>query len=73
MFILYFQNVYYHSPRNPNLIAIVPVDGPSPLPQIELTCPVKVEKTEQHVESCPQGEFAILLCRFVKYYIGYYH
>ncbi|XP_014482675.1 PREDICTED: neurofilament heavy polypeptide-like [Dinoponera quadriceps] len=47
-------NVYYQSPRNPNLIAIVPVDEPTPLQQIETVYPVKVEKTEPHVESCPQ-------------------
>lgn len=44
--------MYYQSPRNPNLIAIVPVDEPSPLQQAQLTCPV--EKTES--ESCPQGK-----------------
>ncbi|XP_011704851.1 PREDICTED: peptidyl-prolyl cis-trans isomerase CYP95-like isoform X2 [Wasmannia auropunctata] len=43
-------NVYYQSPRNPNLIAIVPVDEPSPLQQ--LACPI--EKTEPCVESRPQ-------------------
>lgn len=65
-FVLYFQNVYYPSPRNPNLIAIVPVDGPSPLQQIELTCPATIEKTEQHVESYPQSKFVISLCGFIK-------
>ncbi|XP_011151051.1 serine/arginine repetitive matrix protein 2-like isoform X1 [Harpegnathos saltator] len=47
-------NVYYQSPRNPNLIAIVPVDEPSPLQQIGTVCPVNVEKTESKVEPCPQ-------------------
>ncbi|XP_032662572.1 serine/arginine repetitive matrix protein 1-like isoform X2 [Odontomachus brunneus] len=47
-------NVYYQSPRNPNLIAIVPVDEPSPLQQIETVCPVKIEKTESKVEPCSQ-------------------
>ncbi|XP_011872634.1 PREDICTED: serine/arginine repetitive matrix protein 1-like isoform X2 [Vollenhovia emeryi] len=45
-------NVYYQSPRNPNLIAIVPVDEPSPLQQAQLTC--SVDKTEPCVESYPQ-------------------
>ncbi|KAL6264591.1 hypothetical protein P5V15_004693 [Pogonomyrmex californicus] len=45
-------NMYYQSPRNPNLIAIVPVDEPSPLQQAQLACPV--EKTEPHIESYPQ-------------------
>lgn len=49
--------MYYQSPRNPNLIAIVPVDEPSPLQQ--LTCPV--EKTEPYVESCPQGKLIIFI------------
>lgn len=50
--------MYYQSPRNPNLIAIVPVDEPSPLQQAQLTCPV--EKTEPRVESYPQGKFIFL-------------
>ncbi|XP_018301799.1 serine/arginine repetitive matrix protein 1 isoform X1 [Mycetomoellerius zeteki] len=45
-------NVYYQSHRNPNLIAIVPVDEPSPLQQVQLACPL--EKTESCLESCPQ-------------------
>ncbi|XP_018401761.1 PREDICTED: serine/arginine repetitive matrix protein 1-like [Cyphomyrmex costatus] len=45
-------NLYYQSHRNPNLIAIVPVDEPSSLQQVQLACPV--EKTESCVESCPQ-------------------
>ncbi|XP_012534565.1 serine/arginine repetitive matrix protein 1 isoform X2 [Monomorium pharaonis] len=44
-------NVYYQSHRNPNLIAIVPVDEPSSLEQAQSTCPV--EKTEL-CESYPQ-------------------
>lgn len=44
--------MYYQSHPNPNLIAIVPVDEPSPLQPAQLTCPV--EKTES--ESCPQGK-----------------
>lgn len=44
-------NVYYQSPRNPNLIAIVPVDEPSPIQQAQLA---SVEKTEPCVESHPQ-------------------
>ncbi|CAL1684047.1 unnamed protein product [Lasius platythorax] len=44
-------NVYYQSPRNPNLIAIVPVDEPSPLQQAQLA---PVEKTESCVESHAQ-------------------
>jgi len=44
------------------LIAIVPVDEPSPLQQ--LTCPV--EKTEPYVESCPQGKL-IFLCKIKIY------
>ncbi|KMQ93183.1 serine threonine-protein kinase prp4-like protein [Lasius niger] len=39
------------SPRNPNLIAIVPVDEPSPLQQAQLA---PVEKTESCVESHAQ-------------------
>lgn len=60
---MYFhlQNVYYQSPRNPNLIAIVPVDEPSPLQPIEAVCPGKVEKTESSVEPCSQGERSISL------------
>nr|XP_012222567.1 PREDICTED: serine/arginine repetitive matrix protein 1-like isoform X1 [Linepithema humile] len=45
-------NVYYQSPRNPNLIAIVPVDEPSPLQQTQLSSPV--EKIESRIESCPE-------------------
>ncbi|XP_039306803.1 serine/arginine repetitive matrix protein 2 isoform X2 [Solenopsis invicta] len=41
-------HLYYQSHRNPNLIAIVPVDEPSPLQQAPLSCPV--EKTEPYVE-----------------------
>ncbi|XP_050453781.1 serine/arginine repetitive matrix protein 1-like isoform X1 [Cataglyphis hispanica] len=44
-------NVYYQSPRNPNLIAIVPVDEPSPIQQAQLA---PVEKTESCAESHPQ-------------------
>ncbi|GAB1867542.1 Neurofilament heavy polypeptide [Camponotus japonicus] len=44
-------NVYYQSPRNPNLIAIVPVDEPSPIQQAQLP---PVEKTEPSVKSHPQ-------------------
>ncbi|XP_070157736.1 serine/threonine-protein kinase PRP4 homolog isoform X2 [Polyergus mexicanus] len=44
-------NVYYQSPRNPNLIAIVPVDEPSPIQQAQLA---SVEKTEPYVESHSQ-------------------
>ncbi|XP_078036234.1 uncharacterized protein LOC144469642 isoform X1 [Augochlora pura] len=33
-------NLYYQSPRNPNLIAIVPVDEPSLLQQTDSACPV---------------------------------
>lgn len=54
--ILYLQNVYYQSPRNPNLIAIVPVDEPSPIQQAQLA---PVEKTEPCAESHPQGRFII--------------
>ncbi|KAG7212858.1 hypothetical protein KM043_002211 [Ampulex compressa] len=43
-------NLYYQSPRNPNLIAIVPVDEHPPVQQIPLTCPEKVEKTDSCVE-----------------------
>ncbi|XP_077268559.1 uncharacterized protein LOC143900753 isoform X2 [Temnothorax americanus] len=45
-------NVYYQRHPNPNLIAIVPVDEPSPLQQAQLTCPI--EKTEPSVETCLQ-------------------
>ncbi|CAK9829827.1 hypothetical protein ANTRET_LOCUS7108 [Anthophora retusa] len=41
-------NLYYQSPRNPNLIAIVPVDERSVLQQTELACPV--EKTAPSIE-----------------------
>ncbi|XP_029161666.1 serine/arginine repetitive matrix protein 1-like isoform X2 [Nylanderia fulva] len=41
-------NVYYQSHRNPNLIAIVPVDEPSPVQQAQVA---PVEKTEPTVES----------------------
>lgn len=53
--ILYLQNVYYQSPRNPNLIAIVPVDEPSPLQQTQLSSPA--EKIELHIEPHPEGKF----------------
>lgn len=43
-------NLYYQSPRNPNLIAIVPVDEYSELQHIEISSAAKVEKTETHVE-----------------------
>ncbi|XP_076296667.1 uncharacterized protein LOC143216954 isoform X1 [Lasioglossum baleicum] len=33
-------NLYYQSPRNPNLIAIVPVDEPSLLQQTDSACPI---------------------------------
>ncbi|XP_072762176.1 uncharacterized protein [Anoplolepis gracilipes] len=46
-------NVYYQSPRNPNLIAIVPVDEPSPIQQTQLASvdeTKNVEKTEPRIE-----------------------
>lgn len=55
--------MYYQSHRNPNLIAIVPVDEPSPLQQTQIACPV--EKTEPCVESHPQGK--LILCRMNTY------
>ncbi|XP_017767620.1 PREDICTED: neurofilament heavy polypeptide-like isoform X1 [Eufriesea mexicana] len=42
-------NLYYQSPRNPNLIAIVPVDECHVLQQTELAC--SVEKTAPSIES----------------------
>ncbi|KOC58874.1 hypothetical protein WH47_01398 [Habropoda laboriosa] len=42
-------NLYYQSPRNPNLIAIVPVDERSVLQQTELAC--SVEKAAPSIES----------------------
>lgn len=42
-------NLYYQSPRNPNLIAIVPVDERSVLQQSDLTC--SVEKTASNIDS----------------------
>lgn len=50
--------MYYQSPRNPNLIAIVPVDEPSPIQQAQLP---PVEKTEPSVKSHPQGRSIIFL------------
>lgn len=47
-------NVYYQSPRNPNLIAIVPVDEPSPVQQVQLA---PVEKTESSIESQEISKF----------------
>ncbi|XP_076171715.1 uncharacterized protein LOC143148848 isoform X3 [Ptiloglossa arizonensis] len=44
-------NLYYQSPRNPNLIAIVPVDEHSLLQQTNLTC--SVDKIDKCVESHP--------------------
>ncbi|XP_035724110.1 serine/arginine repetitive matrix protein 1-like isoform X1 [Vespa mandarinia] len=41
-------NLYYQSPRNPNLIAIVPVDEHSELQNIEITTATNVEKTDTH-------------------------
>nr|XP_050867685.1 serine/arginine repetitive matrix protein 1-like isoform X1 [Vespula vulgaris] len=43
-------NLYYPSPRNPNLIAIVPVDEHSELQNIEVTPAVNVEKTDIHAD-----------------------
>ncbi|XP_076672375.1 uncharacterized protein LOC143371285 isoform X2 [Andrena cerasifolii] len=42
-------NLYYQSPRNPNLIAIVPVDEHFLLQQTDVAC--SVEKTDPSVES----------------------
>ncbi|XP_029035081.2 serine/arginine repetitive matrix protein 1-like isoform X2 [Osmia bicornis bicornis] len=44
-------NLYYQSPRNPNLIAIVPMDDRTVLQQADLTC--SVEKTDTSMESYP--------------------
>lgn len=63
--ILYLQNVYYQSHRNPNLIAIVPVDEPSPLQQAQLAR--SIEKTEPRVESCPQGKLIFLYKTNINY------
>ncbi|KOX72225.1 hypothetical protein WN51_01087 [Melipona quadrifasciata] len=41
-------NLYYQSPRNPNLIAIVPVDERSVLQQTDLAC--SIEKTAANIE-----------------------
>lgn len=41
-------NLYYQSPRNPNLIAIVPVDERSVLQQTDLAC--SIEKTAPNIE-----------------------
>ncbi|XP_012143173.1 uncharacterized protein LOC100880941 isoform X1 [Megachile rotundata] len=42
-------NLYYQSPRNPNLIAIVPMEEHVVLQQADITCPV--EKTDTSVDS----------------------
>ncbi|KAK2580278.1 hypothetical protein KPH14_012525 [Odynerus spinipes] len=44
-------NLYYQSPRNPNLIAIVPVDEHSELQHVEVPSAVKIEKTDTPVET----------------------
>lgn len=51
--------MYFHSHRNPNLIAIVPVEEPAPFQQV--TYPV--EKTEQRVESRAEGRFITLFTK----------
>ncbi|XP_020288665.1 serine/arginine repetitive matrix protein 1-like isoform X2 [Pseudomyrmex gracilis] len=51
-------NVYYPSPRNPNLIAIVPVDEPSPLQQAQPMYPI------EQAESYPQDQETSKFCRF---------
>lgn len=53
IYILYLQNLYYQSPRNPNLIAIVPVDERSVLQQSDLTC--SIEKTASNIECYSAG------------------
>lgn len=53
VYILCLQNLYYQSPRNPNLIAIVPVDERSVLQQSDLTC--SVEKTASNIDSYSAG------------------
>lgn len=52
-YLYYLQNLYYQSPRNPNLIAIVPVDERSVLQQSDLTC--SVEKTVSNIDSYSAG------------------
>lgn len=54
--ILYLQNVYYQSPRNPNLIAIVPVDEHSSQTQLSST----IEKVNPCLESCSEGKFILI-------------
>lgn len=65
-YVLLLQNVYYHSHRNPNLIAIVPVEESATFQQAQVTCPV--EKTEQNVESHPQGWFIIFSIERINVY-----
>lgn len=61
------QNVYYHTHRNPNLIAIVPVEEPASFQQAQVTR--HVEKTEEsrteEVELHPQGRFILLRTSYV--------
>lgn len=62
--LLYLQNVYYPSPRNPNLIAIVPVDEPTPLQQAQPTCPTEQVESFQPQED--QGRVVSYTRIFVK-------
>jgi len=67
MYLLYLQNVYYHSHRNPNLISIVPVEEPAPFQQTQIICPIKKVERES-IESHSQGKFIIIIISFyVKY------
>lgn len=56
IYVLCLQNVYYPSPRNPNLIAIVPVDEPSPLQQAQPMYPIEQAEAYPH----DQGRFIVL-------------
>jgi len=60
---LYLQNVYYHSHRNPNLISIVPVEEPAPFQQTQIICPIKKAERE-NIESYSQGRFIITTISF---------
>ncbi|XP_043485529.1 serine/threonine-protein kinase PRP4 homolog isoform X1 [Polistes fuscatus] len=51
--------IYYQSPRNPNLIAIVPVEEHPEIQNVEVTSAAKVEKTETctEVEETEESKF----------------
>lgn len=65
--------MYYQSPRNPNLIAIVPVDEPAPPQQTRTVSPIEVEKTETHAESYSPGRFNVFIYTYIVYVRKIYH